>query len=244
MVLNSPAGYSLLRKSTPIFLQLAAKFPQIWVHNSAISIHHALCGPRHEIVKFVFADTIAALAFGIVPLLYYDTTIHTVDKQLIGPRLLEWVYACPLIVILLLAKINALRVSRLMDQDNATFSELEIQEIERHLQSWKPTINYLDQPSDLVSRLAVQECWRQAVLIYLYMVSRCTQFRLGLVTYLLIGCVRSTILGQTSRTFGEASSTTCKHGSNWNTRGSSFHSLPNCKSHSRKSHPFPYSCIL
>lgn len=170
MVLNSTAGYTLLRRSTPIFLQLAAKFPHIWVDNSAISIHHALLVRRHEIVKFVFTDTIAALAFGVVPLLHYDTVIHMVDKQLIMPRLLEWVYACPVIIIILLAKINASRISRLVNWDTVSSNELVVvQEIEMHLRDWNPQMDHLDRPSDMVARLAVQECWRQAVLIYLYM---------------------------------------------------------------------------
>ncbi|CUA77810.1 hypothetical protein RSOLAG22IIIB_12847 [Rhizoctonia solani] len=80
---------------------------------------------------------------------------------------MEPVYACPIIVLITLARVNASRVSRLMDQDEAT--PAGIQEYEAAVQNWKPHVDYADQPSQLITRLAVQEAWRQAALIYLYM---------------------------------------------------------------------------
>lgn len=168
MVLNSSAGYLLFRKCTPIFLQLAANFPQLWSESSAISISQALHASKHPITKFVFADTIAALAFGTVPMLHYDTSIHPMDHQLSREPFVEWVYSCPVIIIILLAKVNSSRVSRLMDPTNTNSGQ--IQEIEKHLQKWNPTVDYADQPSIRIARLAIQEAWRPAVLIYAYMV--------------------------------------------------------------------------
>ncbi|KDN49181.1 hypothetical protein RSAG8_02534, partial [Rhizoctonia solani AG-8 WAC10335] len=42
MLLNSSSGYLLLRKGVPLFLQLAAKYPQVWTRDFAIPISHAL----------------------------------------------------------------------------------------------------------------------------------------------------------------------------------------------------------
>lgn len=169
MVLNSSAGYTIFRKCSPLFLQLAAKYPPMWADGSAISIHHALYSQTHPIIKFVFADTIASLAFGVIPLIHYDTTVHTTDHLLGWQPFLEWVYGCPIIMIILLAKVNSSRISRLVNRDAVAPNEADIQDIENHLREWKATIDYVDQPTNLIARLAVQECWRQSVLIYMYM---------------------------------------------------------------------------
>ncbi|KAJ1305728.1 hypothetical protein OPQ81_010461 [Rhizoctonia solani] len=109
MITNSSIGYTIFRKGAPIFLQLAAKFPEIWQ---------------------------------------------------------ESVYACPVVVLITLARVNASRVSQLMDRNTTSKC---IEEYEAVIQNWKPRVDYEDQPSHLIVRLAVQEAWRQAALIYLYM---------------------------------------------------------------------------
>jgi hypothetical protein len=115
---------------------------------------------------------IAALAFGTAPLLHYDTTSHPPPTS--GPafRVLEWAYGCPIPIIMLLAKINSWRVSRWMEQP--TDNLVEWQEIEERVQKWIPAID-LDQSANVVARFAIHEGWRQAVLIYLYMVSALSQ---------------------------------------------------------------------
>ncbi|CAE6406620.1 unnamed protein product [Rhizoctonia solani] len=166
MILNSSVGYTIFRKGVPMFLQLAAKFPDLWKGDSAISLSQALHA-RHELGKFTLMDTVAALAFGISPLIHYDTTIRMEDYKPGKFQFMEPVYACPIIVLITLARVNASRVSRLMDQDETT--PAGIQEYEAAVQNWKPHVDYADQPSQLITRLAVQEAWRQAALIYLYM---------------------------------------------------------------------------
>ncbi|KAB5590669.1 hypothetical protein CTheo_5893 [Ceratobasidium theobromae] len=168
MLLSSSIGYSLYRRCMPIFLQLASKFPELWTKDSAISILHALHARRFEITQFVFVDTITALIFGIAPLLHYDTSFHDVNQ----PRdrsfeFLEWIYSCPPMIVFLLAKINSSRTLGLNGQ--ADSNRLAHLEIEEHLQKWQPTTEKDEDSSNGVVRLAVLECWRQAVLIYMYM---------------------------------------------------------------------------
>ncbi|KAG8734772.1 hypothetical protein FRC11_003686, partial [Ceratobasidium sp. 423] len=122
---------------------------------------------RHELTRFVIMDTIAALAFGIAPLIYYDTTIHPKDHKPDQFQLLELVYACPVIALMVLARVNESRASCLMGQGTTTSEGVE--RYESAVRNWKPGVDYSDQPSQLVARLAVQESWRQAALIYLYM---------------------------------------------------------------------------
>ncbi|CAE6531235.1 unnamed protein product [Rhizoctonia solani] len=168
MISNSSIGYTIFRKGAPIFLQLAAKFPELWKGDSAILLSQALHVARHELTKFALMDTIAALAFGIAPLIHYDTTIREEDHQPGQFQFLEPVYACPIVVLITFARVNASRVSQLMDQDDITPEGIE--EYEAAVRNWKPRVDYDDQPSQLITRLAVQEAWRQAALIYLYMV--------------------------------------------------------------------------
>ncbi|CAE6476336.1 unnamed protein product [Rhizoctonia solani] len=165
MVSNSSVGYAIFRKGVSPFLELAATFPKLWKGDSAISLSHALHLSRHELARFVIMDTIAALAFGIAPLVHYDTTIqdHNPDRF----HFVEQVYACPVIVLMALARVNQSRASRLMGQDTITPEDVEA--YESAVRNWKPGVDYTDSPSQLVARLAVQESWRQAALIYLYM---------------------------------------------------------------------------
>ncbi|CCO36922.1 hypothetical protein BN14_11070 [Rhizoctonia solani AG-1 IB] len=168
MILNSSIGYAIFRKGAPIFLQLAAKFPDLWKGDLAISLSQALHVPRHELGKFALMDTVSALAFGIAPLIHYDTTLYAEDHSPGRYQFLEPVFACPVVVLMALARVNAYRASQLLDREAANLQGPE--ECEAAVRNWKPRIDYEDQPSQLVGRLAVQEAWRQAALIYMYMV--------------------------------------------------------------------------
>lgn len=167
MLLGSQAGYSLLRKCVPLFLQLAARTPQVWTQESTISISHVLNPTRHEIARLVLSDTILAMVFGTAPLLKYDTTIHEDELENRTDGFLERVYSCPVVILVLLARINSARVARLMDQRSPNPGD--IQAVESLIKYWDPMIDYTDNPAELVARLAIQECWRQAALVYLYM---------------------------------------------------------------------------
>lgn len=167
MVSNTQKGYSLFKRCTPIFLQLAIKYPQLWTPNSSISISRALYFHEYEVRPFVLFDTIAALALGIAPLVHYDTTPHP-HEQGEYSRILEWVYGCPPDIIILLARVTSWRVARWIDPTGA--NEAEWREVEGLVKAWKPHIEPVDGSANLVARMAILECWRQAVLIYLYMV--------------------------------------------------------------------------
>lgn len=156
----------MFKKCTPLLLQLAYRYPDLWHQNLSISISRALCAPRFDITSFVFFDTITALALGTPPLLHYDTAYPTGPME---AKNLEWVYGCPAYIIVLLAQINAWRTSERLGQ---TMLEAGTwREAEEALQGWSPRVKADEDSSDLIGRFAIQESWRHAVLIYLYMVS-------------------------------------------------------------------------
>ncbi|KAG8707806.1 hypothetical protein FRC09_001604 [Ceratobasidium sp. 395] len=173
MTSTSNAAYHLIQLCVPVFLELATKIPHIWTSTSAISTAHALRGPMHEMRKFVLWDTMAATAFGSIPLLHYDTTIpscpvsaHIEHESMI----LEWVYGCPAEIVVLFAKINGWRASRWMEQPSMGADDNEDwRQVEEKAKQWTARIDRIDESAAVVGRLAVQESLRQAVLIYLYM---------------------------------------------------------------------------
>ncbi|KAG9118624.1 hypothetical protein FRC07_006778, partial [Ceratobasidium sp. 392] len=145
---------------------LAAKYLTLWSENSAISIFRTLHAPIYEMRKFVLWDTVFAVAFGTAPLLHYNTAFHELPDERLNVKILEWAYGCPGDMIVLLAKINSRRVSRWIGQEDG--NDEEWRESEKRLKEWKPVMD-VDQSSNVVARFAIQESWRQAVLIYLYM---------------------------------------------------------------------------
>ena len=115
---------------------------------------------------FCFLDTTSALALGTPPLIHYDTTFPT---QHFGTSFIEQIYGCPAYLVVLMAYINAWRVSERLGQ--ARLEDSRWREAEQLLQGWSPHVEPEDESSDFVQRFAVLESWRHAALIYLYLVS-------------------------------------------------------------------------
>ncbi|KAF8695044.1 hypothetical protein RHS03_08093, partial [Rhizoctonia solani] len=165
MISGTTSGYSLLKCCAPVFLQLAAHDPNLWSDDSTISILEAIRQPRYEIAQFVINDTIAALVLGTPPLLHYDSTLVWTAE---APFHYQLVHGFPIGILLFLAKANAWRASQLMKQGPPCQGEWS--DLDEQLDSWNPTIDYTDCPRSSINRFAIQEAWRQAAKIYLYMV--------------------------------------------------------------------------
>ncbi|CEL54103.1 hypothetical protein RSOLAG1IB_06814 [Rhizoctonia solani AG-1 IB] len=164
IVSGMAVGYSLFQRCTPTFLQLAGFSPELWSNNSTISISKAVQS-RYEIIKFVVHDTIIAVVLGMPPQLHYNTTLERDEEQ--PKRALELVYGISPEILCALGKVNAWRASRLMEESQ---SRGDRGDIEHTLGGWSPFVEHTDEPVKDIARLAVQEAWRQAVLIYFYMV--------------------------------------------------------------------------
>jgi hypothetical protein len=156
----------LFRKSTSIFLRLAALIPQVWSDNGTVSISKVVQVRQYEMKNFILQDTISALALGIPSVILYDVSGSWAEEA--PNSALEWVYGFPAGIVLLLAKINSWRASRFVEDTDPSHSEWQL--IEEQLHNWSWDLDPTNQASDYIPRTAVQECWRQAALIYLYMV--------------------------------------------------------------------------
>ncbi|CUA72002.1 hypothetical protein RSOLAG22IIIB_04861 [Rhizoctonia solani] len=158
-------SYSLFQRCTPMFLQLATLSPEIWVHNSSISVPETFRSSKYEVTQFIVHDTITALALGISPQLQYDTTSIWVDRA--PGHYMEWIHGFPVGILILLAEINSWRTLRMMGV--LTPNQNDYHNIENRLNRWNPIVDHTDEPTNDIARLAVQEAWRQAALIYLYL---------------------------------------------------------------------------
>ncbi|KAJ1305398.1 hypothetical protein OPQ81_000413 [Rhizoctonia solani] len=164
LISGTATGYSLLKRCVPVLLQLAALNPTLWYNDSTISIPEGIANPRYEITQFIIYDTIIALSLGTPPLLHYNTAPSWVDE---APGHYQIMYGFPVGVLLLLAKVNEWRTSRIVGR--VSQSQSDWCSLEERLNNWHPTVCHTDGPNNNIARLAIQEAWRQAAMIYLYM---------------------------------------------------------------------------
>ncbi|KAG8692479.1 hypothetical protein FRC11_003591, partial [Ceratobasidium sp. 423] len=77
---------------------------------------------------------------------------------------MQWFYGVPDRLVVTLARMNALREDYGDGVDAKTIQQLELE-----IGDFRPVLGVSDEPILMISRLVVQECWRQAAFIYLYM---------------------------------------------------------------------------
>ncbi|KAF8606105.1 hypothetical protein BDV93DRAFT_520962 [Ceratobasidium sp. AG-I] len=164
---NISIAYTLLRAIAPTFMKLACADPTLWPRrtgSAGVSLAHTIVAKPFELCRFIFMDTISSLILGVPPLVEYDTSTPAIESDPTHP--IEWVHGCPAALIIAILKISIWRSdgSRNMDTDR-------LKEIEADIWGWYPKCDYgkLETSWQLVARLAIQEGWRHAALIYLYM---------------------------------------------------------------------------
>lgn len=104
----------------------------------------------------------------------YDTTFalgvyESVFDLENGPGT-RWVYGVPDRLLILFARMNAL-----LEEFGSGVDPRVIKELEMEIKGVKAVLVASADPSLAVGRLVVQECWRQAAYIYLYMVRPCAR---------------------------------------------------------------------
>ncbi|KAF8752251.1 hypothetical protein RHS01_07981 [Rhizoctonia solani] len=116
---------------------------------------------------FAATDVLISVATARPMFFKYDVkcTPQTYAQLLKGDYGLRWLHGAPDHFIVLLAWINAL-----YEEYGTNADPMYIGEIESQVRSTKIEPNFTPDAVLLILRLAVQECWRQAVCVYLYMV--------------------------------------------------------------------------
>ncbi|KEP47570.1 fungal-specific transcription factor domain protein [Rhizoctonia solani 123E] len=126
-----------------------------------------------DIRIFAWCDILSAMALSRPTLFTYETEIEHMltvdpDNPIIIPLDddvgLEWMVGCPNVMIVLMARISALRDKAISQQEKIILAEA----IEKSIRAWQarpsPTTNSFLK----VVRMSAQEIWRHAMILFLY----------------------------------------------------------------------------
>jgi len=164
MVLRNSNIYQTLRNIAPVFLQVVFSDPTLWPRNCNVTyvpLSNILAsGP--ELAFFAYMDCTCAMAFGLPQQVEYDTTIYS---QPTSTPSHQWAHSTPTYFQLLLADINACR--------DKSPTARDWRDIEQQLLIWQSRLSEhtFTESWMTIAWYAVQESWRLALLVYLYLVS-------------------------------------------------------------------------
>ncbi|KAF8680078.1 hypothetical protein RHS04_04880 [Rhizoctonia solani] len=157
------ACLGLMREAAMVFRRACPEPMDQRVHLPSVLMH-----PNANMRHFPVMDVYFSMITGLPTILKYDTSLRTpVDASVlyIDNHLgLSWLYGQPDQITLILARINSLYQDYGSSVDPGV-----VREIERGVEDFKVNSGSSPDPSLLVMRLVVQECWRQVAYIYLYM---------------------------------------------------------------------------
>ncbi|CAE7230702.1 unnamed protein product [Rhizoctonia solani] len=152
---------ALMAAAAPVFRRACPDPPE-----RLVNLPNILASPGLNLQHFAATDVIISVTTARPMFFKYDVTCspEAFGQLVKGEYGLQWLHGVPDRFIVLLAWINALRE----DYGNSVDSRYVL-EIENQVQSIKIEPGFSPDPILLILRLAVQECWRQTVYVYLYM---------------------------------------------------------------------------
>ncbi|CAE6390607.1 unnamed protein product [Rhizoctonia solani] len=161
---NNASGYAFLKMTTPLVTRVACHYPQIWTQQGRISTQRLLSLGSMELCSFVWMDAMSSTLFGTTPLLCYDPCIQ---ENSYSRHPMEWMHGCPQVFVGWFVKLSVARSDT--KQRGSTSPQIDWKIAEKEIQGWEPIINKTNLSKDSITRLAVVEGWRHALLIHLYM---------------------------------------------------------------------------
>lgn len=153
----------LMEDAAPVFRKACFEPPE-----QLVSLPNILLEPGLNLRNFAATDVIMSVTTGRPMLFKYDVTYtpEMSDQMMNGAFGLQWLHGVPDQFIILLASINSLYEDFGSSVDPEFISQIEDQIRDVKITPPTPSAD----PIFTVWRLVVQECWRQTVYIYLYMV--------------------------------------------------------------------------
>lgn len=154
----------LLRGAAPLFRRLCPDPP-----NTPINLPSLLVHPLVSLRHFAHVDIFFNLTMGTPMSFRYDIgsfADHAVCESFIDVQEdigIQWLHGTPDRFTILFAKMSVMR------EDGCVIDEATVAEIEREIREFKPVQSLSPDPFLMVGRLVVQECWRQAAYVFLYM---------------------------------------------------------------------------
>lgn len=153
----------LMEAAAPVFRKACPEAPE-----EMINLPSLLLSPALNLRHFAVTDVMIAFTLARSTFFKYDVsyTPEVFSQLLQGASGLQWLHGVPDQYIILLAWITGLYE----DTHGNTDPEI-IAQIEREVESVQISPRSSPDPIHAVWRLTVQECWRQVVYVYLYVVS-------------------------------------------------------------------------
>ncbi|CAE6430837.1 unnamed protein product [Rhizoctonia solani] len=157
----------LMEAAAPVFRRACPDPPE-----RLVNLPNILASPGLNLQHFAATDVIISVTTARPMFFKYDVTCspEAFVQLAKGEYGLQWLHGVPDLFIILLAWINVLHE----DHGNNVDQEC-IAEIENQVRAVKIKPGFSPDPIFLILRLAVQECWRQTVYVYLYMSLCATQ---------------------------------------------------------------------
>lgn len=151
----------LMQEAAPIFRRACPDLLGAPIHLQSL-----LLQPIESLRHYAVVDVLTSISIDRPMFFQYDTTFY---PELGSSVLsftddvgLQWSHGIPDRVILAFARINALRHSPIWDVQ-------AVEELETIIRDFVPIPSVSPEPFLTIARMTVQECWRQAAYIYLYM---------------------------------------------------------------------------
>ncbi|KAG8689373.1 hypothetical protein FRC11_002911 [Ceratobasidium sp. 423] len=153
---------ALMQAAAPVFRRACPDPPE-----KPVNLPNILASPGLNLQHFAAADVIISVTTARPMFFKYDVecTPGALAQLVKGDYGLQWLHGVPDQFIIILAWINVLR-----EDHGDNVDPKYVAEVESQVQDVKIKPGFSPDPVFLILRLAVQECWRQTVYIYLYMV--------------------------------------------------------------------------
>ncbi|CAE6453752.1 unnamed protein product [Rhizoctonia solani] len=153
---------ALMQATAPVFRRACPDLP-----GKLVNLPNILTSSELNLRHFAAADVIISVTTARPMFFKYDVkcTPEAFAQLVKGDYGLQWLHGVPDQFIVLLAWINVLR-----EDHGDNVDPKYVAEIERQVRGSKIKPGPSPNPVFLILRLAVQECWRQTVYVYLYVV--------------------------------------------------------------------------
>ncbi|KAH7345530.1 hypothetical protein B0J17DRAFT_640224 [Rhizoctonia solani] len=154
---------TLRQEAAPIFRQLCPEPP-----GAPIDLHSLLQHPLRCLRHYAEIDLTFSVVSGMPTLFQYQVTIpnsqhSNPDPASQGEDIIQWLHGIPNRLLLSFAKMKS------MHQDGLIPDGEMVTSIEQDLQELPSFSGYSSDRFLAIMRCVVQECWRQAAFVYLYM---------------------------------------------------------------------------
>ncbi|CAE6468888.1 unnamed protein product [Rhizoctonia solani] len=154
---------AIMQAGAPIFRRACPDPPEALVHLPSILLHIDV-----SLRYYATMDVLLSVITNRPMFFRYSVTFTpevTESMMHIENHLgMQWLYGVPDRLVVTLARMNALR-----EDFGLCVEERYIRELEAEIASFRVVLGRSGDPSFTVARMIVQECWRQAAYIYLYM---------------------------------------------------------------------------